>query len=395
MSATTFELLRQLDPRDKEYAIRLVETLLAEAQARGVSDVHFQPTRDGIELRWRVDGALAPLGVIPRGATTDVVARLKVLAGLLTYRTETPQEGRIRQTSGGLEMRVSTFPTLYGERAAVRIFASSDEFRKVADLGLPDEIAERLVQSLQHSTGAVLVTGPAGSGKTTTLYACARELAADASLLRSVVTLEDPIESALDGVAQSQVNPAAGFDLAQGLRSVLRQDPEVVLVGEMRDRATVEGVFSAALTGHLVLTSFHAGSAAEAISRLGEMGIEPYLLRSAVSAVLHQRLVRRLCECGEWTDEPDERLGYACERVRRPVGCAACQGVGYRGRLPLAEWLEPNRTKLARAILDREDAERIGSLAREAGMVPLAQRAFDAVARGLTSPREARRVTSF
>jgi len=392
LTVTPLALLRQLDPRDKSYASRLVDLLLAEAQARGASDVHVQPTPAGFDIRWRLDGVLHLVGSIPRGETTDIVARLKVLAGLLTYHTEVPQEGRIRQVSAGPEMRVSTFPTLHGERVVVRMFAASGQQQRLEALGLPAEIRQRLGLLLGETAGAIVVTGPAGSGKTTTAYACVREIVAGSAASRCVVTMEDPVEVALDGVAQSQVNPAAGFNLAQGLRSILRQDPEVVLVGEIRDRDTAEGVFGAALTGHLVLTTFHAGSAAGAISRLAEMGIEPYLLRSGLLAIVHQRLVRRLCDCAVWTDEETERLGLPVTRVRRPVGCDGCAGTGYRGRLVLAEMLEPQPTDLGRAILNRDDAARIESLAREAGLVPIAQRAHSAVEAGWTSALEVRRV---
>lgn len=392
MTATPLDLLRQLDPRDPAYASRLVDRLLAEAQARSASDVHVQPTANGFDIRWRLDGVLQWVGSIPRGATTDLVARLKVLAGLLTYRTEVPQEGRIRQVTTGPEMRVSTFPTLHGERVVVRMFAAAGTQQRLGELGLPNEIHQRLGALLGETSGAIVVTGPAGSGKTTTAYACVREIVAGSTVSRCVVTMEDPVEVALDGVAQSQVNPAAGFDLAQGLRSILRQDPEVVLVGEIRDRDTADGVFGAALTGHLVLTTFHAGSASGAISRLAEMGIEPYLLRSGLLAIVHQRLVRRLCECAEWTDEESARLGLPVIRVRRAVGCERCAGTGYHGRLVLAEMLEPKPTDLGRAILNRDDAARIESLARQAGLIPIAQRAHAAVEAGWTSALEVRRV---
>jgi type II secretory ATPase GspE/PulE/Tfp pilus assembly ATPase PilB-like protein len=267
-------------------------------------------------------------------------------------------------------------------------------------LSLPDEVRARLGELLRQTSGAILITGPAGSGKTTTAYACVREVLEGAAPrsphvtlgARCVVTIEDPIEVAIDGAAQSQVNAAAGFDLAQGLRSILRQDPEVVLVGEIRDRETAEGTFGAALTGHLVLTTFHATSAAGAVSRLAEMGIEPYLLRSGVLAIVHQRLVRRLCECAEWSAEDADRCGYGVARARRATGCERCGGTGYRGRVVLAEMLEPTATQLGRAILDRDDAARIEALAIEAGLVPIAERARAALESGTTSAAELRRV---
>jgi type II secretory ATPase GspE/PulE/Tfp pilus assembly ATPase PilB-like protein len=292
-------------------------------------------------------------------------------------------------------MRVSTFPTLHGERAVVRLFSASGQFLHVADLGLPPEVGERLQALLAETSGTILITGPAGSGKTTTLYACLRELVRGAAGRKSIVTLEDPIEVAVPGVAQSQVQPVAGFDLATGLRSVLRQDPEVVMVGEIRDRATAEGVFGAALTGHLVLTTFHAGSAAGAISRLSDMGIEPYLLRSGILAVISQRLLRRLCDCSRASTEVADRLGLPVRQVRLPAGCPHCLHTGYRGRLVIAEMLLPQPNEVGRAILSREDANQLEQRAMAAGMTTRWQRAAAAIEAGDTSPAEVRRVLGF
>jgi type II secretory ATPase GspE/PulE/Tfp pilus assembly ATPase PilB-like protein len=335
---------------------------------------------------------LQPIGAYPSGAATDIVTRLKVLAQLLTYRTDVPQEGRASQAVAGADWRVSTFPTLHGERAVVRLVAASHAPQRLPELGLPASILRDVGRLLGETSGAILVTGPAGSGKTTTVYACLRELVHSAPTRRCVVTIEDPVETPLAGVVQSQVNGNAGFDLATGLRSILRQDPEVILVGEIRDRETAEGVFNAALTGHLVLTTFHAGSAAGAVSRLSEMGIEPYLLRSGLLAVLHQRLVRRLCGCARPTEDPAARLGIPVAAAHVPVGCERCQRTGYGGRMVLAELLLTQPTELGRAILSRDDASRLEQLARATGLVPIADQALAAVEAGLTSPLEVRRV---
>jgi type II secretory ATPase GspE/PulE/Tfp pilus assembly ATPase PilB-like protein len=209
------------------------------------------------------------------------------------------------------------------------------------------------------------------------------------------VTLEDPIEAVVEGVSQSQVNLAAGFDMPTGLRSLVRQDPDVIMVGEIRDRGTAETVFQASLTGHLVLTTFHAGSAAGSISRLSDMGIEPYLLRSGVLGIVCQRLLRRLCECADSAEDPAGRLGLAVEGYRVPVGCEQCGGTGYRGRLIIAEMLLPEPGELGRAILSRSDAAQLEELAVQAGMVTRWKRAEAAVASGWTSPAEVRRVLGF
>jgi general secretion pathway protein E len=388
------EELTGLDLRDPQYASEAVRRILALASRRGASDLHFQPTASGLALKIRLDGVLQPGALFPQAVAPNLVARLKVLADLLTYRTDVPQEGRIRAPDGDVEMRVSTFPTLYGERAVVRLFTGTQRYQRLDDLGLPGDVLEPLRQLLEETSGAILVTGPAGSGKTTTAYACLRELASQA-VTRSLLSLEDPIEVAVDGVAQSQVNPVAGLDLAVGLRFLMRQDPEVILVGEIRDRATAEAAFQASLTGHLLLSTFHAGSAAEAISRLSDMGIEPYLLRSGVLAILSQRLVRRLCACSRAEDDPAARLGLDVARLRLPVGCPACGGTGYRGRLVLAEMLTPQRNELGQAILSRSDSSTLERLAVKAGMVTRWQRACQAIDAGLTSAAEVRRVLGF
>jgi len=385
----------RLDPADPEYASQVVDRMLAAGSRRGASDLHLQPTATGLEMRFRIDGVLQPAGQFPAAVAANIVARLKVLAELLTYRTDVPQEGRIRAPEADVEMRVSTFPTLYGERAVVRLFAGAKRYQRLDDLGMPDDLLGHLRRLLEETSGAILATGPAGSGKTTTVYACLRELAGRTDAARSLVSLEDPIEVAVPGVAQSQVNPTVDLDLATGLRFLMRQDPEVIMVGEIRDRATAEAAFQASLTGHLLLSTFHAGSGAEAVSRLSDMGIEPYLLRSGLLAILSQRLVRRLCQCSRPSDDPESRLGLPVEQVRVPVGCDACGGTGYRGRLVLVEMLTAERSELGRAILSRSDTATLERLAAEAGMVSRWQRAYDAIGAGQTSPAEIRRVLGF
>jgi type II secretory ATPase GspE/PulE/Tfp pilus assembly ATPase PilB-like protein len=294
-------------------------------------------------------------------------------------------------------MRVSTFPMLYGERAVVRFFGRSGEYEHLADLGLHDDLLPALGELLGETAGAVLVSGPAGSGKTTTVYACLRELSARAAGARSIVSLEDPIEVAVAGVAQSQVNAATGLDLATGLRFLMRQDPEVIMVGEIRDRPTAEAAMQASLTGHLLLSTFHAGSAVETLGRLLDMGIEPYVLRSGLLAVVCQRLLRCLCSCAVEIGDPQDFLGLPIARGRRAAGCAECGGSGYRGRLLLAEMLalKPAAAELGRAILARADTTVLEPLAIGAGMITHRQRAIHAVESGVTSPAEVRRVLGF
>jgi general secretion pathway protein E len=390
-STSLAPLLQQLDPRDVNYATLFVERLLAAATEVQASDVHLQPTPAGLEVRWRLDGVLQPVGTFSRGENTDVAARLKVLARLLTYRTDIPQEGRIAAGDARTEMRVSTFPSLHGERVVVRLFVAPRELLFLEDLRLPAEIASSLTTAISRTSGAVPITGPAGGGKTTTAYACLRHLVRATQGGRSIVALEDPIEAALDGVSQSQVNPAGGFDLASGLRSLLRQDPEVVLLGEIRDAETAAAVFQAALTGQLVISTFHAGSVCEAVSRLAEMQIEPYLLRSGLALLLHQRLLRKLCSCAREAEET-ELLGLPVAFAKTAAGCPVCQQSGYRGRLVTAEQLPPLAGELAAAVLRHADAAELQTLAEVAGFMPIRQRAIALVEQGLTSPAEVRRV---
>jgi general secretion pathway protein E len=327
---------------------------------------------------WRMDGVLQPRGVWPNRWMTNVVARLKVLAELLTYRTDLPQEGRLKGGVDGVEMRLSSFPTLHGEKAVVRLFVGSGPLRHMEELQLPTDILETLRRMLSATSGCVLIVGPAGSGKTTTGYACLRELQRLHGPGKSLVTLEDPIEAELPGVSQTQVHRPDEFTYAIGLKSLLRQDPDAILVGEIRDRETAETVFQACLTGHLVLTTFHAGSAIQAVTRLQDLGVEPYLLKSGLRGVLCQRLLRRLCECAASTDSEPFAPWPDITKHRQPVGCPDCWQTGYRGRTVIAELL---------TIDDWRDHPH-----QPEGLSRLWQRAADAVAAGITSPAEVVRV---
>jgi type II secretory ATPase GspE/PulE/Tfp pilus assembly ATPase PilB-like protein len=387
--------LRALDVTDRDYAPNAVKMLLAAACLSKASDLHLQPSAEGLVCRWRRDGVLCEVATLPKQLAPNVIARLKVMAELLTYRTDLPQEGRIPWSDGSVEMRLSTFPTLHGEKGVVRLFAQAGRYERLPDLGLPAEIGAQLDKLLRETSGVLLITGPAGSGKTTTVYACLRELIATTHGQRSLTSLEDPIEVEIAGVAQSQVHAAAGFDLATGLRFLLRQDPEVLLIGEVRDRAVAETVFQAALTGHLILTTFHAGSSVSAINRLSDMGIEPYLLRSGLLGIVSQRLVRQLCECKQPIDDAKALLGLPVAHAWAAGACDACGGSGYLGRMLLAELLTPHSTDVGRAILSQTETQVLERLAIEAGMVTCWDRALDAVQSGKTSPAEVRRVLGF
>jgi len=387
--------LASLDAASPDYATAFVDLLLNASTSIGASDIHLQPiSTTELEICWRLDGVLQVLGVFPFGGATDVITRLKVMAELLTYRNETPQEGRIRDRQSDVEMRVSTFPTLHGERAVVRVFARRRQLHRLTDLGFPADTCEFLSQQIQETAGSIIITGPAGSGKTTTAYACLRELASRGESRRSIVTLEDPVEAAIPGVVQSQVSENVGFDFALGVRSVMRQDPEVILVGEIRDAETAQAAFGASLTGHLVFTTFHAGNSAEAISRLTDMRVEPYVLRSALLAILSQRLLRRLCACAVDGQDSD-RLGLPAASNKTAVGCDACHQTGYRGRMLIAELMSPRRPDISAAITPDSDAAEIARRAVADGMITLWRRAVQAVNLGETSAAEVRRVIGF
>ncbi len=327
--------------RDPRFATDFVSAVLRMARDAGASDVHIDPAADSLEVRWRLDGVLQRLGELPKEVGANVVARLKVLAGLLTYESALPQEGRIWDDSLRVEVRVSTFPTLYGERAVLRLLgATKHSLDSLEELGLPAAVMDKLERHLASTSGAILIVGPAGSGKTTTAYAGLRHIVAQSQASRSIASLEDPIEVAVAGVAQTQVNLAADFDMATGLRSLLRLDPEVILIGEMRDRATAEIALQAALTGQLVLTTFHAGDCGEALSRLVDIGIPPYAVRNAVRLIVAQRLLRRLCKCAQPGDVAQHALsrGLDVRQCSIPGACDECRHTGYRGRCLIAEW---------------------------------------------------------
>jgi type II secretory ATPase GspE/PulE/Tfp pilus assembly ATPase PilB-like protein len=334
-------LVQRAATRDAQFATDFVSAVLHAARDAEASDVHIEPASDALEVRWRLDGVLQPMVQLPRDVSANVTARLKVLAGLLTYETALPQEGRIWDDALRVEVRISTFPTLYGERCVLRLLgASRESLDSLSQLRLSEPVLRELERNLSATSGAILIVGPAGSGKTTSAYACLRHVVAASGGGRSIASLEDPIEVAIDGVAQTQVNPAIDFDMATGLRSLLRLDPEVILIGEMRDRPTAEIALQAALTGQLVVTTFHAGDCRDALNRLLDIGIPTYAVRNAVRLIVAQRLVRRLCDCSQPGDvDRDARpLGLDVAQCRIPGACDQCHHTGYQGRTLVAEF---------------------------------------------------------
>ena len=330
-----------LDSADDAPAIRLINGIIADAARQGASDIHIEPYETGLVVRMRVDGLLQEKLRMPAHVAPVVVSRVKVMARLDIAERRIPQDGRIALTLGGklIDVRVSTLPSRAGERLVMRLLDKDNAHADLNLIGMSKKTHAILTDALNEPNGIILVTGPTGSGKTTTLYACLKQLN-DGS--RNILTVEDPVEYAVEGIGQTQVNAKVGLTFAAGLRAILRQDPDVVMVGEIRDRETADIAVQAALTGHLVLSTVHTNDAVGAITRLRDMKVEPFLLASTVRAVIAQRLVRRLCpECRH----PVQTSGSAASLlgfdkgtvVFEPVGCPACKGTGFLGRIGVFE----------------------------------------------------------
>jgi general secretion pathway protein E len=383
-----------LDSADEAPIIRLINGLIAEAAREGVSDIHIEPYESALVVRMRVDGQLTERHRLPASVAAMVTSRVKVMARLDIAERRLPQDGRISLALGGklLDVRVSTLPARSGERVVLRLLDKEKAGIDLAGLGMPAGIEALFRAGLGEPNGMVLVTGPTGSGKTTSLYAGLR-LLNDGS--RNILTVEDPVEYAVDGIGQTQVNARVGLTFAAGLRAILRQDPDCVMVGEIRDAETAEIAVQAALTGHLVLSSVHTNDAAGAVTRLRDFGVEPFLIASTLRVVVAQRLVRRLCPvCSEAVPLDAARaalIGMAeGTMVRAPVGCAACGGTGWQGRTGVFEAVRVSE-QVRQLIIAGGDEAAIAKLAfGRSGGLAMAARAM--VAEGLTTPEEAARV---
>ena len=381
--------------------IRLVNQLVARVIDLRASDIHLEPFEDGLHLRYRVDGVLQEAEVIPNQYAAAVSSRIKLLAHLNIAERRLPQDGRIKTRVKGheLDLRVSSLPTVHGESVVMRVLDRASIRLDLETMGFaPDNLA-RYRELIDRPHGILLVTGPTGSGKTTTLYASLAKL--DAAALK-IVTVEDPVEYQLDGINQVQVLPQIGLTFAHALRSILRQDPDIIMIGEMRDTETAQIAVQSSLTGHLVLSTLHTNTAAGAIIRLEDMGIERYLITSTVNGVLSQRLVRCLCpHCREPVTLPAAALAKAgLDRVAREQelnlyaarGCAQCKQTGYRGRTSIHELFVMDAAA-HRAVLDGADATTLHQVARRGGMLTLYEDGLRKVAQGITSLEELLRVT--
>ena len=389
-----------LDASDEGPIIRFVNSMLTQAYKERASDIHIEPFETELVVRYRIDGILYEVLRPPAKAQASISSRIKIMANLNIAEKRLPQDGRfgVRIAGKDVDVRVSTLPTAFGERIVLRLLDKSTNVLTLKEIGMGPELLQRVHGMIRKSHGIFLVTGPTGSGKTTTLYAALSLLN---SREKNIITVEDPIEYQLDGVGQIQVNPKIDLTFAAGLRSILRQDPDIIMVGEIRDRETAEIAVQSALTGHMVFSTLHTNDAAGALTRLVEMGIEPFLAASSIVGILAQRLVRKLCpHCREAYEPSPELLreaGLSQElpadgMLYRAVGCDQCMDIGYRGRSGIYELLTVDE-KVRDLLLQNQDAGAIKRASVAAGMTSLREAGIAKALAGETSIEEVLRVT--
>jgi len=391
-----------LDDTSDAPFIKLVNMVLSQAVRAGASDVHIEPYKDILRVRFRLDGVLYDKHSINKRFHAAIVSRIKIMAKLNIAEKRLPQDGRIALSLGGrqVDLRVSCLPTALGERIVMRLLEKSTEILSMPDLGLTDENLARMQRLVTISHGIILVTGPTGSGKTTSLYAVLNYIN---SPDKNILTIEDPVEYQLDGVGQIQVNSKVGLTFASGLRSIVRQDPDVVLIGEIRDKETADIAIQAALTGHLVFSTLHTNDAPSAVTRLMDMGVEPFLLSSVLRAVVAQRLVRRLCPVCKQPYVPTESQlaadfgafadDFRGEELYAPIGCDACMNTGYKGRMAIYEIMELSEATKA-LVLSTSDSNQIRKQAKADGMETLTLNGCTKTKAGHTTLSEVLRVTN-
>ncbi|MBP8828138.1 MAG: type II secretion system ATPase GspE [Desulfobacter sp.] len=389
-----------LDDTSDAPVIRLVNQMISQSVKAGASDIHIEPFQDELIVRYRIDGILYPMMTPPKMFQSSLISRIKVMAKMNIAEKRIPQDGRaqVRMGNQEIDMRISTVPTNFGERLVIRLLNKSGYFMQISEFGLSSENERHLHDIFRQNHGIVLVTGPTGSGKTTTLYAGLSEINTPD---RSIITVEDPVEYNLKGVGQIQVNQKTGLTFARGLRSIVRQDPDVILIGEIRDIETAEIAIQSALTGHLVFSTLHTNDAPGAVTRLVDLGVEPYLITSSVNHVIAQRLVRVLCShCreefvlshGDLSSFDSINGLVPGQKVFRPKGCPKCFNTGYLGRQAIME-IMPLDEELKSLLLETSDANLIKVAAVRKGMKTLRSDGLTKVAKGITSLREVLRVT--
>ena len=382
-----------LDLSDEAPVIRLLNSILSEAVKERVSDIHVEPYERDLLVRFRIDGIMYEKLSPPKLIQDALISRIKIMAGLNIAEKRLPQDGRIRVLVAGrdVDIRVSIIPTYYGERAVLRLLDKKKGILSLSDIGLGDLGVRTLERMLTRTSGIILVTGPTGSGKSTTLYAALNRVN---SSEKNIITIEDPIEYQIRGIGQIQVNPKIDLTFASGLRSILRQDPDIIMVGEIRDAETAEIAIQASLTGHLVLSTLHTNDAATAVTRLVDMGIEPFMIASSLSAVVAQRLVRVICpHCREAYRPEEQYAGITLpDRLYRGRGCDACFGLGTMGRTAIYE-IMPIDQELCSMIIRRSHAGEIKEYAVAHGMKTLRDDGLARAAAGITTIEEVLRVT--
>jgi general secretion pathway protein E len=385
-----------LDSQADSPVIRILNVILLEAIQQGASDIHFEPLEQGMGVRYRIDGVLQVRHAPPREYQHQLITRMKVMSRLDIAEHRLPQDGRIKLKIGGrqIDFRVSTVPVVFGERIVLRILDKGNVLVGLNKLGMRAPILEGFKRMINLSEGIVLVTGPTGSGKTTTLYSALSEINSSET---NIMTIEDPVEYKLQGMAQIGVNPKINLDFARGLRHILRQDPDVIMIGEIRDKETAEIAIQASLTGHLVLSTLHTNDAPSALTRLVDMGIEPYLLSSSVVGVLAQRLVRTICPLCRVSYTPTEREMVELklttpQNLHKGQGCIHCYGTGYKGRHGIYELMTVS-SAIKRQIVKSADSLELQQVAHEQGMTTLRQDGGLLVSEGVTSSAEVLRVT--
>ncbi len=393
VSGIDTELIRMLDDAP---VVRIVETIIQDAARMGASDIHIEPRADHVQVRYRIDGQLSTITRLPKDMQRAVLSRIKLLADEDIAESRFPQGGRFDTVVDNrpLDLRVSTLPTYWGEKAVLRLLDKSQVFVSLGELGFLPQMQKQFEELVTRPQGMILVTGPTGSGKSTTLYAALHTINEDRI---NISTVEDPIEYEVQGLNQTQVKPEIGLDFAEFLRHILRQDPDVILVGEIRDLETAQMAFRAALTGHLVLSTLHTNDAPSAVTRLVDIGIAPYIIGSSILGVLAQRLVRRICpHCREQyqpSSQELERLNLTEEqaaKIRFHVGrgCRHCRNTGYSGRVAVYELMKMN-DELRKALSRGEDASALRQIAIKSGMKTLRYDALTKVHQGITSAQEA------
>jgi type IV pilus assembly protein PilB len=391
------EILESQKLSQEAPVVKLVNMIIERAINKKASDIHAEPRERSLSIRYRVDGVLHEAIVIPRMLKAAVISRLKILAKINIAERRVPQDGRftVRTSGRKIDLRVSTFPTVHGEKVVMRILERSSMAIDLEDLGMNPEVLSTFTQVLGLTHGIVLVTGPTGSGKSTTLYAALNRIN---DVEKNIVTLEDPVEAQIPGINQGHTNPVAGFTFASGLRSILRQDPDIIMVGETRDIETAEIAIQAALTGHLVFSTVHTNDAISSIIRLLDMGIEPFLVASSVSAMVAQRLVRKACQDCTVVGQPAEiRIPETGEvrklkKVLKPVGCEKCAESGYKGRVGLFELVVMN-DDMRRLIVKGGTFQDLVKEARKTGYRTMFEDGIDKVEAGVTTLEEVMRVT--